>query len=154
MADEATTGGDVGGGAPMGPPNLIVTPESLQTYADDIDADLETNVRPLLERFRTKVLAGMSGYEGGPAFITSPKYEFAERINRDHYSHAHEMARRLERVVRGMEVLSDAARRMAADYTTVDAQNQIHYIDANRYLGDAYQANEAAHSSDPKGTDA
>lgn len=152
MADEATTGGDVGGGAPMGPPNLFVTPESLQTYADDIDADLENNVRPLLERFRAAVLAQRDGYSGGPAFITSEKYEFAARINLEHYSNAAKMYERLKKVVQGMEILSDAARRMAADYVTADEQSRIHYIDANRYLGDAYEANEAAHANDPKDT--
>lgn len=149
MADSASGDGRFeGGGAPTAP-EVTVNPENLSASAEDIDADLRDNVTPIVEKFRQMFQGGgQGGFGAGPAFITDESYEFAARINKDHYDYAKMMSDRLQKVREGLTVLSEAARLMAADFTTVDEQNTIGIVEANGYLGRAQRNVDAAKESE------
>lgn len=148
MADTASPDGSTGGGAPA-PPGVIVNPQSLQTFADDIDADIKSNVEPLIADFlETVVNSGAGrGARPGPAFITDVDYDFAQQVNRDHTDYADTLLQRLRQVQKGLEVISAAARLMAADYQSTDEQNSIDIVSANGYLGQAQRTVDAAYSA-------
>ena len=144
MADTASPDGSTGGGAPA-PPGVIVNPQSLQKFADDIDADIKANLEPLIADFEATVVNSGNGRGGdaGPAFITDEDYEFARRVNVDHAAYAKAMLDRLRKVHTGLEVISSAARMMAEDYKTTDEQNSIDIVSANGYLGQAQRKVDA-----------